>query len=40
MAAEAPTSLTLREVVCVQRSDPHATKSQFFTIPWGNPREA
>ena len=39
-AAEAPTSLTLREAVCVERSEPHATKSQSFTIPWGDPREA
>ena len=35
-----PTSLTLRERFCVERSVAHATKSQPFTIPWGNPREA
>ena len=39
-AAEAPTSLTLRERFCVERSVAPATKSQPFTIPWGNPREA
>ena len=36
----APTSLTLREDICALRSAPHAMKSQFFTIPWGVPREA
>jgi hypothetical protein len=36
----APTSLTLRELFCVERSETHATKPQFFTVPWGNPRES
>jgi len=39
-AADSPTSLTLRERFCVERSVAPATKSQPFTIPWGNPREA
>lgn len=36
----APTSLTLCEHVCFLSSAAHSTKSQLFTIPWGNPREA
>jgi hypothetical protein len=34
----APTSLTLRELVC-ERRGAHAMNSQLFTIPWGGPGE-
>ena len=31
---------TLRDLDCAPRREGLATKSQFFTFPWGNPREA
>jgi hypothetical protein len=36
----APTGLTWREPVCQSSSAAHATKSEVFTIPRGNPGEA
>ena len=37
----APTSLTLRELVTAEGGmNAHATNAEFYTFPWGNPREA
>ncbi|PYV78444.1 MAG: hypothetical protein DMG96_07755 [Acidobacteria bacterium] len=35
-----PTSLTLHEQTCAMRSRALVLECQFFTFPWGNPREA
>jgi hypothetical protein len=38
-ATGSSTSLTLRELFCMNRSEAHATQSQVFTMPRGNPGE-
>jgi hypothetical protein len=41
MAAEIPTSLTVREQICSRHgSEAHATQWQSNTLPRGNPGEA
>ena len=36
----APTSLTVRELLCVKRSEARAMELQVSSFPWGNPTEA
>ncbi len=38
-AADAPTSLTLRELVCTACSEAHAVLGDVVMLPWGSPRE-